>query len=177
MTDLEVRLSREDALSAARLHHLAYVCGRFCAAIIATLALVLAVFIYVVAGANGAALKAAAFVALAIPAVLYGLLLVRHAILPVVLVRRQLRENKAVREVHLITWSERSYCVRSTKLQSNIPWDDYWRWRENRRVLLLYASSMQYQVVPKRLLPPGALEEIHAYLDKAGVERAPLLLS
>lgn len=103
--------------------------------------------------------------------------LVRHAILPPFIVHRQFKDYRDTGEAHRITWSEHGYSVRSATVQSNISWDHYWRWRENGRVLLLYVSSRQYQLVPKLRLPPGAVEEMRGYLGKAGVKRSALFLS
>ena len=174
---VEIQLSQSDALAAARLHHLAYMCGRFCAVVVATLTVVYAALMLFLLGSTRDGLTMAGVGVLIIPAMLYGMLLVRHAILPRLAVRRQFRQFKAASQPYQIAWSQRSYSARGPSLQSDIPWDDYWRWREDGRVLLLYPSSLQYQVVPKRLLPPGAVEQIRGYLTDAGIKRAPILLS
>ena len=177
MTELAVQLTREDALAAARLNHLAYVFGRYCAAVVGSVAILGAGLAYVALGQDGAALRIAVAVALAIVVLFYGLLAVRHAILPPFIVRREFKERRSAHDVHYVTWSQDSYRVRGPTMQSDVPWGDYWRWRENGRVLLLYVSSRQFQLLPKRLLPPGAVEDVRAHLDKAGVKRASLVLS
>ena len=103
------------------------------------------------------------------------LLLLRHMLLPLYLVRRQLREQPAFRGEWQLTWSEQGYRVRARTGSSDVAWTHYVRWREDARIILLYQTWQAYQFVPKRVLPPEADRFILSRLQAEGVPQAHLL--
>ena len=176
MAPLEYRLTPGDALAAARLHHRGHVGSRFCLAVIGFFASLAGGGIYALMQPSVGALGWVALVIIEVIVGLYAVLLVRHAVYPGIVVRRMFREQRNVRHTYMLSWSDRSYVLRGPTGHLDIPWSDYGRWREDKRVLLLYHSSKLYQIVPKRLLTPGAEEVIRRHLLHAGVPRWRLFL-
>ncbi len=96
-------------------------------------------------------------------------LILRHLILPPYLVRRLLKEKRAVSGEWHLTWTEQGYAVRGETASSDTAWGHYVRWCQNERVILLYQSWLSYQFVPKRVLPAEAEAFIRTQLRSAGV--------
>ena len=177
MSSLHYRPTRADLLDACRLHHLSAICGRRTVLAACTLSVGFGVLADVLGGASDARLIVGIIAAasmLAIAALALGL---RHAVLPLLLVRRQLKEQHYLQNEWILSWSEHGYALRSETGSSELAWRHYVRWREDGRVILLYASWQSYQFVPKRILPPDAAHFIRSQLEKAGVRKAPRFLS
>ena len=174
MPSLSYRPSRTDLLDACRLNDLGVILGWRMLAIVGAYTLGVGALVYfflrvfyslLVAG------LAAATTAFSISAVL---LILRHMLLPLYIVRRQLREQRAYRGEWHLAWSEEGYAVRGETASSDMAWGHYVQWRENARVILLYQTWQAYQFVPKRVLPHGAEEFIRSQLRTAGVREAHL---
>lgn len=77
--------------------------------------------------------------------------------------RRAYRRGKLIRDPADVEWNERSLTIRTTALQSSIPWEDYVKWKENDRLFLLYFSDTLFQVLPKRIF--GSRREQDTFRD------------
>lgn len=51
------------------------------------------------------------------------------------------------------------------------PWHALHRWKEGKRVLLLYFNKVLFLTVPKRFIAPSDLDLLRGYLERAGVRR------
>lgn len=92
------------------------------------------------------------------------------------LARRQYREQRNLHEDHSAEITDQGYRVTSATGRSHIAWADYLRWTEDDRLVLLYVSSVFYQILPKRALTPDALHAMRKHLDAAGVPAIPSLM-
>ncbi len=172
MPSLSYRPSRRDLLEACRLHDLGIVLGWRMLSIVCAYTVSVGVLTYLALSLFHP-LLVAGLVACAIAISISVLLLtLRHLLLPIYAVRRQLKEQRVYRGEWLLTWSEHGYSVRVETASSDMGWGHYIQWRENTRVILLYQSWQAYQFVPKRLLPSGAAEFIRDRLRAAGVPKA-----
>ncbi len=55
---------------------------------------------------------------------------------------------------------------------ANRPWGNFRKWRENKDLLLLYLSDVQFILLPKRFCTPEQLAALHAHLDQSKVLEA-----
>jgi hypothetical protein len=74
---------------------------------------------------------------------------VRFLLLPV-RARRIFRQQKAMRRQHRLSWDENGLIVESTTGHAITLWSDIVKWRENRRLFLVYTSDIHVRMVPKR---------------------------
>lgn len=175
MPSLSYRPTHEDLLDACRLHDYGVVLGWRMLSVVSTYTVgvgALVTFVLSLSYGPLTAGLAGSGIALSLSAVLLAL---RHMLLPLYLVRRQLREQPAYQGEWELTWSERGYGVRADTVSSDVSWGHYVRWRENGRVILLYQTWQAYQFVPKRVLPPEGEQFIRTQLQVAGVPKAYLL--
>ena len=170
------RPTREDLLAACRLNDLGIILGWRLLTLVciytACVGAIGSVFLSMFYSPSIAGLAGSA----AAVALSFALLVLRHALLPIHLVRRQLREQRAYGAEWTLTWSDQGFAVRGETASSDMAWGYYVRWRENARVILFYQTWQAYQFVPKRILPPGAAEIIRGHLRAAGVPEARAVL-
>ncbi len=55
---------------------------------------------------------------------------------------------------------------------SNRPWSIFRRWKENKDLLMLYITDIQFIMIPKRFCTPEQLAALHGYLDQNKVLEA-----
>ena len=55
---------------------------------------------------------------------------------------------------------------------SNRPWDIFRKWKENKDLLLLYITDVQFVMIPKRFCAPEQLAALRTYLDQNKVLEA-----
>jgi hypothetical protein len=55
---------------------------------------------------------------------------------------------------------------------SNRPWSIFSKWRENKDLLMLYVTDIQFVMIPKRLCTAEQLAAVHSYLDQNKVLEA-----
>lgn len=65
-------------------------------------------------------------------------------------IRRKFREVAELNRLHTFEITEQGLAVSSETGHNTIPWSDFKKWKENKRVLLLYAGSFPYCMIPKR---------------------------
>ncbi|WP_375462821.1 YcxB family protein [uncultured Methylobacterium sp.] len=59
--------------------------------------------------------------------------------------------------------------VRSATVEGRTPWSHYLRWREDRRVILLYQSDALFQFIPKRVLSEAEIATLRGLAAAAGL--------
>lgn len=67
--------------------------------------------------------------------------------------KRVFRQQKSLQYPFEFAWDGESFITRNEKGNSNTPWSDYTKWRENQQMFLLYHSDVMFQMVPKRAFP------------------------
>ncbi len=55
---------------------------------------------------------------------------------------------------------------------SNRPWGIFRKWKEDRNLLMLYITDIQFIMIPKRFCTPEQLAALHGYLDQNKVLEA-----
>jgi hypothetical protein len=55
---------------------------------------------------------------------------------------------------------------------SSRPWSIFRKWKENKDLLVLYITDIQFIMIPKRFCTPEQLTALHGYLDQAKVLEA-----
>jgi hypothetical protein len=74
--------------------------------------------------------------------------------------RKAYAAQKTLQHQMTVAWSQEGF--RSTAQQGdwNIPWGDYLKWAEDDKVLLLYQGPRVFNIVPKRVLAPGQVDDL-----------------
>ncbi|TXM99030.1 hypothetical protein FV242_26885 [Methylobacterium sp. WL64] len=121
MPSLTYQPLSEDVLAGGRLHHLALLTSRRTALIL----LVYGVIVFGAFALVGAPADVAFVFAIDASLFLIVMLALRHLVVPWLVVRRQFREQRSLRQPYTITWSERGYAACSETISSDLPWDHY----------------------------------------------------
>ncbi len=172
MPSLSYQPTRQDLLDACRLNDLGVILGWRMLSIVSAYTFGVGMLVYFVLSLSYTSLVAGLFAGTFAIALSVLLLILRHILLPLYVVRRQIREQRAYRGEWRLAWSEQGYSVCGETASSNVAWEHYVRWRENTRVILLYQTWQAYQFVPKRVLPPEAADFIRTRLHATGVPKA-----
>jgi hypothetical protein len=85
--------------------------------------------------------------------------------------RKLFRQQKSLHAEASIGWSDKGFSYKSELTSSLHPWTHYRQWGENKDVLVMFLTDTQFNLVPKRDIPDGALEELKSLLAKAGIQR------
>jgi len=85
--------------------------------------------------------------------------------------RKLFRQQKSLHSEASIGWSGEGFSYKSPLTTTLHPWAHYRAWGENKDVLVMFLTDTQFNLVPKRHIPDGALEELRTLLDKAGIQR------
>src|SRR5947209_4105876 len=80
--------------------------------------------------------------------ILYLLLLVPFAIPH--RCRRELAQRRDFQRAFTLSANETGLSILNEVLAIKRPWSDYSKWREGRKVFLLYLSGSSFQIIPKR---------------------------
>ena len=73
--------------------------------------------------------------------------------------RRMYRQQKLLRDPADLEWDDRGITFRSAAAHSTIAWEDYVKWKENDRLLLVYLADRLFQIIPKRVFASSADEQ------------------
>lgn len=73
--------------------------------------------------------------------------------------RKAYAAQKTLQHPITVTWSEEGF--RSTAQQGdwNVPWNDYLKWTEDSKVILLYQGPRVFNMLPKRVLTPAQVDD------------------
>ncbi|HXG81647.1 MAG TPA: YcxB family protein [Sphingomicrobium sp.] len=85
------------------------------------------------------------------------------------MVRRAYRQGQKMRSPNRLSWDERTIRFESDAGHVTWRWEQFYRWLESKKVLLLYRDSQTIFPIPVRALPEGAVDEMIAALKAAGV--------
>ena len=86
--------------------------------------------------------------------------------------RRLFLENKTLQRAFAIRWDGESITSDASEHRSMMRWSDFFAYRETSESIILYLSSVQYWVFPKRFLPRTAQENLIGNLDAHSVRRS-----
>jgi hypothetical protein len=82
--------------------------------------------------------------------------------------RRSFRQRKDFQRETSYRASESGVSIENENLKGIKPWSDYLKWKEGRKVFLLYLSDNMFQIVPKRFFgTESELAGFRALLEKA----------
>jgi len=70
--------------------------------------------------------------------------------------RRVYRQQKALQRELSFKFDDAGVSVSNENGQSVTPWDDYLKWKQNDRLILLYLSDCMYHMLPKRMFAESA---------------------
>ena len=80
--------------------------------------------------------------------------------------RRLFSQQKNLQRPIGFTWDRQGLGWISENGSGRIPWDDFIKWRQNERVVLLYHSDLLFQMLPKRAFTEeGQLQSIMENLN------------
>jgi hypothetical protein len=83
--------------------------------------------------------------------------------------RRLFSQQKNLQRPIGFTWDQHGLDWTSENGAGRIPWDDFIKWRQNERVVLLYHSDLLFQMLPKRAFTEeGQLQSIMENLNGRG---------
>ncbi len=83
---------------------------------------------------------------------------------------RQQKELSAPFEMEL---NDTGYALRNEYGSGLIPWKDFIKYKEDKKVILLYRTDVMFNLVPKRMLQDESqVQFIHEQLEKNGVKEA-----
>jgi hypothetical protein len=85
--------------------------------------------------------------------------------------RNHFRQLAAAKGTTTFSWDEAGAGLAGQKGEARFFWGDFYRWSETDALLILYQSSMLYNIVPKHALQAAQLEDIVALLTANGVKR------
>ena len=83
--------------------------------------------------------------------------------------RRLYRQHKAMRGEVALRWSATGIEITSALGDARLPWQIFHAWALDGATLILKQNDILFNLVPRRVLPAGAIEEIEAYLRAADV--------
>jgi len=67
-------------------------------------------------------------------------------------VKRVYRQQRNLQRPYEVSWDDDHYSTRSEQGNARIPWNEFLKWRENKRLFLLYRSDVLFHMVPKAAL-------------------------
>ncbi|WP_306965526.1 YcxB family protein [Agrobacterium tumefaciens] len=70
-----------------------------------------------------------------------------------------------------VTWSEEGFRSKAQQGDWNVPWNDYLKWTEDSKVILLYQGARVFNMLPKRVLTPAQIDDFRQ-LVAANIKRA-----
>lgn len=73
--------------------------------------------------------------------------------------RKAYAEQKTLQQPITVTWSEEGFRSKGQQGDWNVPWNDYLKWTEDSKVILLYQSARVFNMLPKRVLTPAQIED------------------
>lgn len=86
--------------------------------------------------------------------------------------RRNFRQQKALAEPMLLSWTDDEYCYTTGKSRTVMPFAHLYGYRRSDSLILLYLTNVLYLVVPVAPLRSSATETaLVAQLEKAGIRR------
>ena len=85
--------------------------------------------------------------------------------------RKTFRQQKALQSQLTMGWSIDGYTIESERGRWVSPWSDYLAWAEDKDVLIALQTARMFNLIPKRALEAGDLDEIRSHLQTAGVKR------
>ena len=83
--------------------------------------------------------------------------------------KKHFRQQKSMHDEAAIGWSDEGFTYKSALITALHPWTYYRAWGENKDILVMFLTNVQFNVVPKRDIPDAALAELRALLAKAGI--------
>jgi hypothetical protein len=83
--------------------------------------------------------------------------------------RRAFREHKALAGEFTFAWDAEAITINHALGSSRLPWTVFHGWLETPDILLLYQTRALFNMLPKRAVPPDAVDAIVARLRAAGV--------
>jgi hypothetical protein len=89
--------------------------------------------------------------------------------------RRKIRKSGAGLGTYTLSWDAGHLCFENPDTRSRKAWDALVKWRQNKRVFLVYFSKRFFWIVPKRLFADEAERIAFAALlgDRIGPENRP----
>lgn len=89
--------------------------------------------------------------------------------------RRRIRKSGAALGSYALSWDAEHFTFESPDSQSRKPWDELVKWRQNKRVFLVYFTSRLFWIVPKRLFADDGERSGFAALlrNRIGPENRP----
>lgn len=115
---------------------------------------------------NTATMLALAAAAIVLPLASILLAMLLNRILGPPAARRNFRQQPSLQQTIEFSWSDAGLKARSTRGESVMPWTEYWKWRQDPKILLLYHSDRLYQFIPKRALSPEQMADLVAVMER-----------
>ncbi|WP_126110654.1 MULTISPECIES: YcxB family protein [unclassified Bosea (in: a-proteobacteria)] len=102
--------------------------------------------------------------ALVITATILGTSLGIPLALSPLVIRRRFKQEKLIRLPVSAGWDEEAYEAEQPGVRNRFAWRDYMKIREDRHLFLFFLSDYNYQILPKRALTPGQIEDLQRVL-------------
>ena len=170
---IEFTCTENDLLDAQRLHHTLTLRGRRFLIRTAAIAVALAGVSMIVRQKADAETLAygLAFAAIYACVIVIAIVVTRLVTLPRA-ARRQFSQQKEFRGPMKVGINPAHIAVTSKNGFSNTPTEDFLKWAENGKSILLYRSDRLFNLVPKRVVSDAFHRSLMAELTRAGVPKA-----
>lgn len=86
--------------------------------------------------------------------------------------RKTFRIQKSLHPAITVSWDEAAISWVSASGTAHLPWENIHECGENARVLLIFETPRLFRMVPRHLLTPAQLGDIHAHLARLGIKLA-----
>lgn len=74
--------------------------------------------------------------------------------------RKAYAAQKTLQHPMTVEWSEEGFRITAQQGDWNIPWDDYLKWAEDDKMLLLYQGPRVFNMIPKRVLALAQIDDL-----------------
>jgi len=88
-----------------------------------------------------------------------------------VFARKAYASQKTLQHPMTVVWSEEGFRSMAHQGDWNVPWNDYLKWTEDSKVILLYQGARVFNMLPKRVLSPAQIDDFRQFVA-ANIKRA-----
>jgi hypothetical protein len=78
--------------------------------------------------------------------------------------RKVFHEQKNLHYPMTMSWSDAGFKVENQQGSAVTPWQDFFKWGEDSRILLLYHSSRLFYMLPRRVLTEAQLTDLRQFI-------------
>ncbi|WP_340587521.1 YcxB family protein [Erythrobacter alti] len=85
--------------------------------------------------------------------------------------RRHYMQSAGLKDEVTVEWDAQGIRLRGSRGESNLAWDDYYRWTEGRSLLLLHISEQMFHTIPESALTAEQWDDFRANIAASGLKK------